>query len=84
MWQYLLLRGIGIIMKISSEKMLKFLSTRDERKYYHFCHDISLAGDNYKVWDISLFNDDDSAPSEAFVCLKRYYDGMDSLYTINL
>lgn len=61
-------------MKIKNQIMLGKLSGADERKYYHYCLDISLADENYKVKSVAFFARDADNPAKDFVCVRECED----------
>lgn len=67
-------------MRISNESMQSSLVKADERRFYYFCHDISLAGENYKLRKIDFFVKDASNPTDDFVCVKEYRDSFAIIY----
>ena len=61
-------------MKIENQIMLGRLSAADERKYYHYCLEISLADENYKVKSVTFFAKDADNPEKDFVCVRECED----------
>ena len=66
-------------MKIENHIMLGKLSGADERKYYHYCLDISLADENYKVKSVAFFAKDADNPVKDFVCVRECEDSFAAL-----
>ena len=65
--------------------MISVLDRTDRARYYHWCADLALAGEDYKVNEIVCFVHDESAPLSDFVQIKKYDMGflLILLYTEN-
>lgn len=65
--------------------MISALDQTDRARYYHWCADLSLAGEDYKVNEIVCFVHDESDPLSYFVQIKKYDMGflLILLYTEN-
>ena len=65
--------------------MISALDQTDRARYYHWCADLSLAGEDYKVNEIVCFVHDESDPLSDFVQIKKYDMGflLILLYTEN-
>jgi len=59
-------------MIIDNFKMTEALALADSARYYHWCVDLSLAGEDYKVNEIVCFVNDESDPLSDFVQVKKY------------
>lgn len=72
-------------MIIDNRKLISILDQTDRARYYHWCADLSLAGEDYKVNEIVCFVHDESAPLSDFIQIKKYNMGflLILLYTEN-
>lgn len=59
-------------MIIDNRKFISVLDQTDRARYYHWCADLSLAGEDYKVNEIVCFVHDESDPLSNFVQIKKY------------
>ena len=72
-------------MIIDNQAMIAALDASDRARYYHWCTDLSLAGEDYKVNKIVCFVCDASEPLTDFIQVKHYDVGfwLILLYTEN-
>ena len=61
-------------MRIDNQTMLNALDSSDRIRYYHWCTDLSLAGEDYKISEIVCFVRDPSEPLSDFIQMKQYDD----------
>ena len=61
-------------MIIDNKIMLSCFDSADRARYYHWCVDISLAGEDYKVNEIVFFAKDEKEPLSDYVQVKKYDD----------
>lgn len=61
-------------MRIENKKILALLDAKDRIRYYHWCADLSLAGEDYKVSEILFFVKDENDPLSDFIQVKKYDD----------
>ena len=72
-------------MILDNQTMIAALDASDRARYYHWCTDLSLAGEDYKVNEIVCFVCDASDPLADFIQIKKYDVGflLILLYTEN-
>lgn len=61
-------------MIIDNKIMLSCFDSADRARYYHWCADISLAGEDYKVNEIVFFAKDEKEPLSDYIQVKKYDD----------
>ena len=61
-------------MIIDNKIMLSCFDSADRARYYHWCVDISLAGEDYKVNEIVFFAKDEKEPLSDYIQVKKYDD----------
>lgn len=61
-------------MIIDNKIMLSCFDFADRARYYHWCADISLAGEDYKVNEIVFFAKDEKEPLSDYIQVKKYDD----------
>lgn len=59
-------------MRIDNQIMIAALDAADRIRYYHWCTDLSLAGEDYKINEIVCFVRDASDPLSDFIQVKQY------------
>jgi GNAT superfamily N-acetyltransferase len=59
-------------MILDNQTMIAALDASDRARYYHWCTDLSLAGEDYKVNEIVCFVCDASDPLADFIQVKKY------------
>ena len=59
-------------MILDNQTMIAALDASDRTRYYHWCADLSLAGEDYKVNEIVCFVCDASDPLADFIQVKKY------------
>jgi len=59
-------------MRIDNQIMIAALDAADRIRYYHWCTDLSLAGEDYKINEIVCFVRDVSDPLADFIQVKQY------------
>lgn len=59
-------------MIIDNRKMIAAFHSADSVRYYHWCADLFLAGEDYKVNEITCFVKDESDPLTDFAQVKEY------------
>ena len=59
-------------MRIDNPTMIAALDAADRIRYYHWCTDLSLAGEDYKINEIVCFVRDASDPLADFIQVKQY------------
>ena len=62
-------------MILDNKTILSRYNDTDRVRYYHWCVDLSLAGEDYKVNEILYFAGDASDPLVDFIQVKKYDDG---------
>lgn len=61
-------------MIVDNKTMLSCFDSADRARYYHWCADISLAGEDYKVNEIVFFAKDEKEPLSDYIQVKKYDD----------
>lgn len=61
-------------MIIDNQIMIAAMDQADRVRYYHWCTDLSLAGEDYKITKIVCFACDASDPLSDFIQVKKYDD----------
>lgn len=59
-------------MILDAKTMLSFFDSAGRYKYYHWCADISLAGEDHKVKEVVFFVSDIEDPLSDYIWLKKY------------
>ena len=59
-------------MRIDNQTMIDALDAADRVRYYHWCTDLTLAGEDYKVSEIVCFIRKASDPLADFIQVKQY------------
>ncbi len=59
-------------MRIDNPTMIAALDAADRIRYYHWCTDLSLVGEDYKINEIVCFVRDASDPLADFIQVKQY------------
>ena len=59
-------------MRIDNQTMLAALDAADRIRYYHWCTDLSLAGEDYKINEIVCFVRSADEPLADFIQVKQY------------
>lgn len=62
-------------MIIDNKIMIDAFDNADKVKFYHWCVDLSLAGEDYKITEIVCFTNDQDNPLSDFAQVKKYDAG---------